>query len=312
MNLPTTIQEEVNQYVRASHSEATRRAYRSDCRIFAHWCSARKLTAFPAAPGTVSAFIADQARSCTAATISRRLAAIARVHHAKQWPSPIDDSVKRVLAGVRRKLGAAPHPKAPLVASDIQKIIDHLNAADSSNELLDCRDRALILVGWFGAMRRSELAALCFEDVEFKPKGAVLTIRRSKTDQEALGQQIALIRASNAALDPVYALRRWMAVSGLSSGPLFRSFAGGKPTNEPLSTNFIARIVKRRASLAGLDSSKISAHSLRSGALTSGALAGANLHKLKELSRHKNLSTLSRYIRAVEMFDDHALEKVGL
>ena len=307
MNLPATLEEQVKFFSRASRSLNTRKAYASDGRIFGAWCVARGLRAFPAAPSTLAAFVADQAQTVSVSTLARRIAAIARIHKAKRWPTPIDDSVREVLAGARRELGATPQPRAPLIADDLRRILDRI---DSSNKLLDIRDRALLLVGWFGALRRSELVGLCVEHIAPVAQGLVLTVPKSKTDQEAHGQEIGLLRGVSGSLDACSALDAWMIRASIVSGPVFRRVRGEIVGETALSDYAVALIVKRRATLAGLDSSKLSGHSLRSGALTSGALSGASTWKLRELSRHKNLASLSRYVHAVELFQDHALSRV--
>jgi site-specific recombinase XerD len=311
MNDLESIAETVKHFTRAARSPNTMKAYAADCRIFAEWCRTRGFDSFPTAPATVAAFVAHQADAgaSSIATISRRLAAIARVHRVKGWASPIDDSVRDVLSGARRQAGQTAKPSRPLVVEDVRTIIEHIE----QGSLIGARDRALILVGFAGALRRSELRALRCENIEQRSAGLILTIERSKTDQTAKGQTIALLRGSCAALDACAALSVWLVRASITSGFVFRAVDDRRDSpvsGHPLSDCAINKIIKRRARLAGLDSTNVSAHSLRSGALTSGAMAGANVHKLKELSRHASLSSLSRYIRPQEIFEDHALKGV--
>ncbi len=311
MNLPASLQESVKHFTREARADATRRAYASDCRIFADWCKARGLEAFPTAPETVAAFVAHQAQSeaSSIATIGRRLAAIARVHKVKGWPSPIDESVRDVLGGARRQAKQAAHPSMPLIVDDIRSIVERIE----QHTLIGARDRALILVGFAGALRRSELRGLMVAHLEEVSGGLILTIPHSKTDQEAKGQTIALLRASNALLCPVSAVKVWLLRADIAGGAIFRAVDERheqKIGTQALSDCAIGNIIKRRARLAGIDPRQVSAHSLRSGALTSGAMAGANTFKLRELSRHRSLSSLTRYIRPLSLFENHALKYI--
>lgn len=311
MNLPVSLQEAVKHFTRAARADSTMKAYAADCRIFATWCGERNLQAFPAIPSTVAAFVADQASrdTCSIATIGRRLAAIARVHKVKGWPSPIDDSVRDVMSGARRQAGQAGNPSTPLVVEDIKQIV----ATIETHTLMGVRDRALILVGFAGALRRSELRGLMVGHLEEVSGGLILRIPHSKTDQESKGQVIGLVRAANAALDPCFAVKVWLNRAEISDGPVFRSVDERRAPAigaQALSDHAIGLIIKRRARLAGIDARHVSAHSLRSGALTSGALAGANTFKLRELSRHRSLASLACYVRSKDLFQDHALAKV--
>jgi integrase len=298
MSLPATLTESVKHYKRAAMADNTRHAYAIDCRIFAQWAISRRLRPFPAEPDTLAAFIADQAATgvLAASTISRRVAAIVRVHRAKNWPSPVNEAVREVLAGVRRELGTRPAGRDPLVYEDMRRII----ACTDGPDRLAIRDRALLLLGWYGALRRSELAALRVEDIAETPEGLIIDIPRSKTDQDAAGQQIAVPRGVSAQMCPVAALHAWLDRAHIASGRIF-----------PLTGYAIALIVKRRARAAGIDPARVSGHSLRSGALTSAAMAGAGVFKLRELSRHRSTRSLEGYVKRIDLWKDHALIGVG-
>lgn len=284
-------------------SAATRRAYRSDWRVFTTWCSARGLEPLPAAPETVARFLSDQAMGgAKTSTITRRAAAIGHAHklagHAE--PPTNAEAVKTVMRGIRRAIGTAPLHKAPATADLIGKMLRHC-----PNTLSGKRDRALLTLGFAGAFRRSELVALEVADLVEVPDGLRVTIRHSKTDQEGLGQEIAIPRGLR--LRPVEAVQAWLAAAEISSGPVFRAvLKGGRVLAEPLTAQSVAAIVKRYAELAGLDASQFAGHSLRAGFITSAAESGAALLRIADQSRHKSLDVLRGYVRRADMFKDHA------
>jgi site-specific recombinase XerD len=285
------------------HSPATRRAYRSDFALFALWCTARGLNACPAAPETICAFIADEASSGTrVATITRRIAAI-RYAHALKGIDPLptsSEAVRATMKGIRRTRGAAQARKAPATHGIIADMI-----ACCPDTLRGSRDRALLLLGFAGAFRRSELAALTVADLEPNEAGLRVTVRRSKTDQEGKGQTVAILAGTR--LKPVDAVSTWLETAGITDGALFRAIdRHGNVLPDPLSTRSIAEIVKKYAMRIGLDADQFSAHSLRAGFITSAAKSGAGLFKIMDVSRHRSVETVRGYVRDAEMFKDHA------
>lgn len=288
----------------AEKAEATRKAYKSDFRIFRAWCGTQGVVALPAAPETVAAFVASEAeRGTKASTIGRRVAAIRYAHKlAGASPLPTDDErVKATVRGARRTLGVAPVKKTP-ATSDRLIAMAPLAGVGS---LIDCRDRALLLLGFAGAFRRSELVALDLADIAACPEGLRVTIRKSKTDQEGTGTVIAIPRGAVAC--PVVAVAAWIAAAGIASGPLFRSVGkGGRVSAAALSDKSVANIVKAHAERLGFDPASFGGHSLRAGFLTSAAARGANLFKMAAQSRHKSIDVLRGYVRDAEIFKDHA------
>lgn len=270
-------------------SPATRAAYRSDFQIFSSWCASRGVSALPASAETVAGFLASQARAGLAAsTISHRGAAIRYAHKlAGHEPPTNSEAVKATLRGIRRTIGAAPKGrKAPLLSEAMHKV-SRAVALDPKG----LRDSALLLLGFGGAFRRSELVALDVADLEFTDDGLRVTIRRSKTDQEAQGVTIAIIRGG--ACCPVKAVKEWLAAARIESGPVFRRVRrGGHIGAERLTALAVNVIVKDYAALVGLDATKIGAHSLRSGFLTSAARRGASVFKMRDVSRHKSMDVL--------------------
>jgi site-specific recombinase XerD len=289
------------EYAREEKAEATRRAYRSDFRIFEAWCRGRDVSALPATPATVAAFLANDVEAGSRpSTLGRRVAAIRYTHKLAGQPVPTDDErVKATMRGIRRSVGTAPRKKAPATAERIIAM-----ALSTGEDLKGLRDRALLLIGFAGAFRRSELVALDLEDLEEGELGFRVTIRRSKTDQEGVGQTIAIVRGSVAC--PVAALKAWVSAAGITAGPIFRSVKKGGAVAGRLPAQSVADIVKEYAERVGLDSALFAGHSIRSGFLTSAAKRGASIFKMMDQSRHRSVETLRGYVRDAEIFKEHA------
>lgn len=292
-------------YMQQALSSSTRKLYISDFRRFAGWCESVNLTTLPATSGTVARFLAAEAASgIRPATLVRRLAAIRMAHEAKGYPSPTQHAgVKAVLKGIRREKGSAQRKKAPATAERMQMMVAHC-----PDTLVGLRDRALLLLGFGGAFRRSELVALAVSDIERTPEGLRITIRKSKTDQEGQGQTIAVLNGSHLRIADT--LEAWLEAAKITEGHLFRPVRkGGKVGSTALTDRSVANIVKHYAGKAGLTVDDFSGHSLRSGFITSGAAAGADLFKLMEVSRHRKPETVMGYVRESRLFENHAGEK---
>jgi site-specific recombinase XerD len=286
---------------KAEKAPSTRKAYGTDFRLFAAYCEAKGVSALPALPETVAAYLASQAQSAKPSTISRRVAAIRYAHKLAGLDTPTDqEGVKATMRGIRRTLGGSRNKKTPAVAPKVVRMV-----ADVPAGLIGLRDRALLLLGFAGAFRRSELVALNVADVAENETGLLVTIRASKTDQERQGETIAIARGHMAC--PVHALRAWLDAAGIEAGAIFRPIArGGTVRALRLRCRSVANIVKAGAERAGLDSASYSGHSLRSGFLTSAAGNGASIFKMMDVSRHKSVDTLRGYVRDAELFKDHA------
>jgi len=229
------------------------------------------------------------------------------VHQARGFESPCRSELCRsVLKGIRRTLGTAPNEKAPLLAIDVREMVAAL-----PDTLLGFRDRALLLLGFAGAFRRSELVALNVEDLAFTEDGLIVTLRRSKTDQEGHGRKIGVpaLPASDAC--PVRGLREWLAAAAITEGPLFRSVSSGRLHHERLSDQTVAKVVKRHLP-TGHDTAKYAGHSLRAGFVTSAAAGGASIKAICRTSGHRSIETVMRYIREASLFRGNALASTGL
>ncbi len=288
------------EYAKADKAESTRRAYRSDFDQFRAWCAERALSALPATPQTVAAFLAFDAARSRPATINRRASAIRYAHKLAGLPAPTEHEIVRAtVRGIRRSLGIAPRKKT---AATTDKII--AMAPLASEGMTALRDRALLLIGFAGALRRSELVAVDRNDIEEVPEGLRVTIRRSKTDQEAQGAVIGIPRGAIAC--PVAAISEWLSAAGIASGPVFRPIAkNGRIRDRRLTPHSVAAIIKRHAARIGLEPQDFAGHSLRSGFLTSAAARGAGLFRMADQSRHRSLEVLRGYIRSAEIFKNH-------
>ena len=288
-----------------SLAPATREMYRRDFYIFTQWCEKMGLERCPASPETVAGFItAEDLRGIKPATLVHRLAAIKKAHEAYGHHSPTNHAVvKGVLKGIKRNRGTAPNKKAAATAERLEQMVSYCIPTT-----LGVRDKALLLLGFAGAFRRSELVALTMKDIERTPEGIKVTIRKSKGDQEGKGQTIAILNGTRFRV--VDHLFFWLKHAGIKEGLIFRSvLKSGKVQDKPLMAKDVARLVKKYAGFAGFSVENFAGHSLRAGFITSGANAGADIMKLMEVSRHKKPETVIGYVRESKLFDNHAGEK---
>src|SRR6202790_2764218 len=286
---------------KAEKAASTRKAYGTDFRLFKAYCDAKGVSSLPASPETVAAYIAAEAQTAKPSTIGRRVAAIRYAHKLAGLETPTDaEGVKATMRGIRRTFGGARNKKSPAVAAKMLGMV-----ATAPEGLAGLRDRALLLLGFAGAFRRSELVALDVLDLEETETGLLVTIRRGKTDQEGAGRTIAIPRGDVAC--PVKALRLWLEAAAIEAGPIFRPIdRGGTVRRSRLTCRSVANFVKAYAAPAGLDASTFSGHSLRSGFLPSAAAKGASIFKMMDQSGHKSVDTLRGYVRDAELFKDHA------
>lgn len=301
---------QVQEFVAAAKAPDTLRAYQSDWRHFERWCRGRELASLPAAAETVALYLADLAATHRPATLTRRLTSITRFHQAANLPSPANLRellVAETLKGIRRTLGAAQQGKNPLLTADLLKVLAHI-----PDDLQGARDRALLLVGYAGGLRRSEIAALEVRDVRWEERGAVLTLRRSKTDQEGQSREVALVFGSHPDSCPVRTLEEWLERAAIQDGRLFRSLDRHGKLGPALHKNSIGEIVKRRVAAAGYESEGFAGHSLRAGFATQASINGSNELAIMKQTGHRSLATLRRYIRDAEIFRDSAAGKLGL
>ncbi len=302
-----SVAEQAHEYARQAKAENTRRAYRADCNDFADWCQANGLDSLPASSSTIALYLTARAETHKPATLRRRLTAITQAHKAKGHGLDTRAAVVReVWAGIKRVNGTAPSSKAPVLPGDIRSMVAAL-----PDSLKGARDRALLLVGFAGAFRRSELVALDVEDIADVDEGLVVTIRRSKTDQEGEGRKVGISYGGAPSTCPVRSLRTWLGQAGIADGPLFRPMTkGGRMLDQRLSDKAVALVVKRTAEAIGLDPARYAGHSLRAGLAT--AAAGASERSIMAQTGHRSLAMVRRYIREGSLFRDNAAARVGL
>ena len=301
--------DQAKEFARRSKAENTLRGYRADWRDFCQWCDRNGQHPLPAVPETVAAYIAECAGRLKVGSIQRRLNAIAEAHKAVGLESPtVAGIVRNTFKGIKRTLGTAANQKAPTLTDDIRAMV---GATDTG--LIGLRDRALILLGFAGAFRRSELVSLDVEDCVFGKDGLTVTLPRSKTDQDGQGRKIGIPYGSNPETCPVRVLQAWLEQAGVTGGPLFRSLSRhGYLRPDRLSGIDVARVVKKLAVRAGLDPAKYGGHSLRAGHATAAAIAGASERSIMNQTGHRSVQMVRRYIREGNLFRENSAGKLGL
>jgi integrase len=289
--------EPVAGYVRDSLAENTRRAYLSDLRQFEAWGGP-----LPASAEMVAAYLAAGADTLAVASLVRHVASISKAHRAQGLCNPTrSELVRATMRGIKRTRGCGQREAKPLLRDDLLLVLDAVGEGPK-----DIRDRALLLVGFAGALRRSELVGLDVGDIEHVRQGIVLTLRRSKVDQDGKGRKIG-IPYGRTRWCPVDALDAWLAASDVDDGAIFRPVnRHGRVHNVRLSGEAVSIVVRERVVAAGLDQRGYSGHSLRAGFATSAAQAGVQAWRIKAQTRHASDAMLARYIRQGELFTDNA------
>lgn len=294
----------------------TRRAYTADWRDFTAWCAQHDRCALPALPATVADYLADRAEQAAdraplaVATLDRRVATISQAHQLAGYATPTkSEAVRSKLKGIRRARRTGGQRQARPATTPILKQL----LAAARPGLAGQRDRALLLIGFAGAFRRSELVALDCADLDFRTDGLVIMVRRSKTDQEGQGREIAIPYGSTPATCPVRALQAWLVGADIVRGPIFRAVhRAGRVARRRLEGRSVARIVQACAQRAGLDPHQFSGHSLRAGLATAAAEAGFSSHAIKRQTGHKSDRVLDRYIRGGTLFKGNVAAGLGL
>jgi len=301
---------EAQTHAAAAVSPATKRAYRIDWADFTTWCDTHQLDPLPATGTTIALYLSAQARTLKVSTIERRLSSIATAHKLAGQPTPRTiPEVQLVMKGLRRTKSTAPTQKTPLRLAELRRLINHLDLDTPIGQ----RDHALLLTGFAGALRRSELTALNHQDLQPHENGYLITIRRSKTDQEAQGQTIAIPYGSNPHTCPTRTLNRWIQTANITTGPLWRPInRHGHIANTRLSAQTVSLIIKKHATNAGLDPHHYAAHSLRSGFATTAAENNIAERHIARQTRHQHLPTLRHYIHEATHFTNNPATQIGL
>lgn len=304
------LQQATLTYINQSKADNTKKSYQTDWKQFTAWCELHGLQSLPADPQTVALYITNETHvGRKTSTIQRRLSSISQAHQAMNYDSPtLNSLVRSTWKGIKNTYGTKQEGKKPLLIEHVRVIMEIL-----PDTLLGLRDRALILVDYAGAFRRSELVSIDMTDVEFNTDGLVVTIRRSKGDQEGAGEKVGIPYGSTPATCPVRALQAWLDKSGITEGAVFRSVnRHGQLQPKGLSDKAVALIVKRAVELIGLNPAEYAGHSTRSGLATSAAKAGVSERVIMKQTRHKSTQMVRRYIKDGELFVENAAARIGL
>jgi integrase len=303
------LDEETREYRKKSRADNTKRAYQSDWRHFCAWCEEHHLVPLPAEIRTVERYVTLLAKRCKVATLERRLASISQAHRLAGLASPTAaPEVHLLMDGIRRDKGTKQASKAAATVGVVREMVATLEP-----DLAGKRDRALLLVGFAGAFRRSELASLDVADIQYVPQGLVVTLRRSKTDQTGEGRKVGIPYGVSMDTCPVRSLKAWLDAAQITEGAIFRPIdRWGHIQEGRLTGHSVARVVKRAAEAAGLDPELFGGHSLRAGLATSAAAEGATERQIMQQTGHKSERMVRRYIRDGSLFRDNPAGKVGL
>ncbi len=306
-----TLHEETLSNLKSSKANNTLRAYKSDFKDFGAFCNKHGFNSLPTEPKIVSLYITHLSKNSKISTLRRRLVSISMVHklkgHYLDTKHPI---IIENLMGIRRTKGSMQKGKKPLLISHLKLLINVINE-QKTEEIKKARDKAIILIGFGGGFRRTELISIDHDDLEFVPEGLKITIKRSKTDQYGEGMIKGLPYFINEIYCPVLSLKKWLDLSKIKSGPIFRRFAKGSSlTNNRLTDQSVVLLIKNYLNLAGIENSNYSGHSLRSGFATVAAESGADERSIMSMTGHKSTQMVRRYIREANIFKNNALSKI--
>ncbi len=315
MNQLTTdlkiLHEETLNNLRNSKTNNTLRAYKSDFKDFSAFCSKHGLNSLPTEAKIISLYLTHLSKTSKVSTLKRRLVSISMVHklkgHYLDTKHPI---IVENLMGIRRAKGSIQKGKKPLLINHLKSIINVINE-QKIEDIKKLRDKSIILIGFGGGFRRTELISIDHEDLEFPAEGIKITIRRSKTDQIGEGMTKGLPYFNNEIYCPVKNLKKWLEISKIKSGPIFRRFSKGLSlTDKRLTDQSVVLLIKEYLNLAGIESKNFSGHSLRSGFATVAAESGADERSIMAMTGHKTTQMVRRYIREANLFKNNALNKI--
>jgi site-specific recombinase XerD len=297
----SSIELETLDNIRSSKSANTIRAYKSDFNHFIEFCKKKNFKALPAHPKIVSFYITHLSSNSKVSTLKRRLASISVIHKIKGHYIDIKHPlIIENLMGIQRKKGVFQKSKNPILINELKEIINVIEKLEKK-EIKKARDKALILIGFSGGFRRSELVSIEIEDLEFTKEGIKIFIKRSKTDQSGEGMIKAIPYFKDKNFCPIYFLKKWIEISKINKGLIF-----------DISDKMVAILIKKYLSAAGFDPKKYSGHSLRSGFATVAADSGADEKSIMTMTGHKTTQMVRRYIKESNLFKNNALNKINL
>ena len=308
------LQEETLLNLRSSKATNTVRAYKSDFKDFGLFCAQNGFKALPSDPKIVSLYLTYlSTKDNKMSTLKRRLVSIGVIHKLKgHYLDTKHPSIIENIMGIKRRKGSIQKGKKPILINDLKLIIDVIDQ-EKNEDIKKLRDRSIILIGFSGGFRRNEIVALDYEDLDFVSEGLKIDIKRSKTDQFGEGSKKALPYFDNSKYCPVISLQKWIKMSKINSGSLFRRFTkGSKLSENRLTDQTVALLIKAYLQLAGIDSKNYSGHSLRSGFATSAAESGAEERSIMTMTGHKSTEMVRRYIKEANLFKNNALNKIKI
>jgi site-specific recombinase XerD len=302
------LESSARRYETQAKAENTKRAYRAAWAHYLDWCDGKSLAPMPAEPRMVALYLSACAdEGAKVSTMQIRLTVIGKAHRlaGSSFDAKHRD-LSEVWEGIKRAVGMRPDRKEPVLMEDLRPMLKKL-----PDTLTGHRDRALLLIGFGGALRRSELVALCVEDVRTTRQGITLLIRKSKTDQRGEGWLIGIPFGRKPETCPAAALKAWLTAAGITSGPIFRPIAkGGRILDQQLTDRSAAQVVKDAVEAVGLDPKLYAGHSLRAGLATSAALAGQDLTSIMKQTRHESMEIARIYVRNADLFRNNVVSKL--
>lgn len=303
--------QEAVEFAALADAPNTQRAYLSDWKHFLAWCKKRKRAALPVSPDDLALYLRYCAEKLhlKMSTVQRRLAAISEAQSRNGFQSPSAEWVVRnTMKRLRRELGAPARGKNPILVEDLKEMV-----ALCPPTLTGLRDKAILLIGFSGALRRSDLVNLDVGDISKADEGLILVVRKEKTDQKREGRKIGIPFGQDALTCPVKAVCEWLLAAKIDAGPIFRGVTRwDRPSPTRLSDRVVAEIVKLYCGRIGKSVKNFSGHSLRAGFATSAAIAGASERSIQKQTGHASLLVLRRYIREAEMFRENAMHLLDL
>ena len=308
------LQEETLLNLKSSKANNTIRAYKSDFNDFELFCVKNGFKSLPTEPKVVSLYLTHlSTKDAKMSTLKRRLVSIGVIHRLKgHYLDTKHPSIIENIMGIKRRKGSIQKGKKPILISHLKSIINVINE-QKTKEIKKDRDKSIILVGFGGGFRRSELISIDYEDLEFVPEGLKIIIKRSKTDQFGEGMIKGLPYFSNEDYCPVVNLKKWLEISKIKAGPIFRRFSKGSTlTDKRLTDQSVVLLMKKYLNLAGIENKNFSGHSLRSGFATVAAESGADERSIMAMTGHKSTQMVRRYIREANIFKNNALNKIKL
>ena len=308
-----SLHEETLNNLKSSKANNTLRAYKSDFKDFGRFCAKHGLDSLPTEPKIVSLYLTYLSKNSKMSTLKRRLVSISMVHRLKgHYLDTKHPIIIENLMGIKRVKGSIQKGKKPILINHLKSIINVIDQQEI-NEVKKSRDKTIVLVGFGGGFRRTELISIDLEDLEFVPEGVKITLKRSKTDQFGEGMVKGLPYFSNELYCPVINLKKWLELSKIKSGPIFRRFAKGSVlTNYRLTDQSVVLIIKDCLNLAGIENKNYSGHSLRSGFATVAAESGADERSIMAMTGHKTTQMVRRYIKEANLFKNNALNKIKI